>query len=113
MLLVPAPEQHASERRIACGRVQQPPGNATEPLGHRMVAVDLGLLHQAGTPALGVAVHLVQQMLLAAEMPIDGSLGDAGAGRDRRRGRRPEADGGVEVECCTEQTLAGGLTVTS
>jgi hypothetical protein len=52
-------------------------------------------------------------MFFAAEMPVDGSLGNAGAGRDRRRGRRPEADGGVEVECCTEQTLAGGLTVAS
>jgi hypothetical protein len=52
-------------------------------------------------------------MFFAAEMPVDGSLGNAGAGRDRRRGRRPEADGGVEVECCTEETLAGGLTVAS
>jgi hypothetical protein len=52
-------------------------------------------------------------MLFAAEMPVDGSLGDPGAGRDRRRGRGPEADGGVEIECRTEKTLAGGLTVAS
>jgi hypothetical protein len=44
-------------------------------------------------------------------MPVDGTLGDAGAGRDGRRGGGAKSDGGVEVERGAEQTLTGGLTV--
>ncbi len=71
----------------------------------------LGLPHERGAPALRAAVHLVEQVLLAAEVAIDRAFGHARPRRDGGRGRGAEADGGIQLECCTKQPLAGGLTV--
>ena len=111
VLIVPAAEQHPGERRIPAGGVQQPAGDAGEPIRDRMVTVGLRLFYQTGAPALRVAVHLVEEVLLPAEMAVDGAFRHPGARGDRRGRRGPEADGGVEVECGAEQALTGGLTV--
>ena len=69
------------------------------------------LPHDGRAPALGPAEDLVEQMLLAAEMAIDRAFGHARPRGDGRRGGGPEPDGGIQLECCTKQPLAGGLTV--
>ena len=69
------------------------------------------LLHEGRSPPLRLAEHLVQQMLLAAEMTVDRAFGHACPGGDGRGGGGTESDGGVELECCSQQPLAGGLTV--
>ena len=112
MLLVAVAEEHAGEGGVAGRGVEQGAGDMAEPAG-RARPLGLGLLHDGGTPALRAAEHLVQQMFLAAEMAIDRAFGHARPGRDGGGGGGPEADGGIELECCTKQPLAGGLTVTA
>ena len=87
----------------AVGHLLQPGRGILQPLA--------GLPDDRGAPPLGAPEHLVEQVLLPAEVAVDRAFGHAGARGDGRGGGGPESDGGVQLECCSKQPLAGGLTV--
>ena len=109
VLLVPVAEQHPGLGGVTGRGLDELTGDLPEPAAARPSSS--ALLHDGRAPALRAAEDLVEQMLLPAEMTIDRAFGHARPGSDRRRGGGTEAYGGIQLECCSQQPLAGGFTV--
>src|SRR5439155_11101445 len=105
-VLVAQDEEQPGDGRLLCRARHQPAGE----LGELLTRSDLervGVLDELPRPACRRAVQLVEAVLLAREMTVDGALRHAGLLRDLWRGGLVIALRGEQLECRAHEPLAG------
>jgi len=69
------------------------------------VAIVRSVLNQLGRPSLRCPIQLIDELLLAREVPVDRAFGDPGLPRDERRRRVVIAQRGEQLQSGPHQTL--------